>query len=51
MTDTENKALQAKEKAELKSAAEATRPGPVFAPSVDIFETEDALTLLADLRV
>ncbi len=49
MTDTENKALQAKEKAELKSAAEGIRPGPTFAPSVDIFETDDALTLLADL--
>ena len=49
MTDTENKALQAKEKAELKSAAEGTKPGPTFAPSVDIFETDEALTLLADL--
>jgi HSP20 family protein len=51
MTDTESKALQAKEKAELKSASEDTKPGPIFAPSVDIFETEEALTLLADLRV
>ena len=49
MTDAENKALQAKEKAELKSSAEGTRPGPIFAPSVDIFETDEALTLLADL--
>lgn len=49
MADTESKALQAKEKAELKSAAEETRPGLIFAPSVDIFEAEDALTLLADL--
>ena len=49
MTDTESKALQAKEKAELKSASEDTKPGPTFAPSVDIFETEEALTLLADL--
>ncbi len=49
MTDKESKALQAKEKAELSSNAEQTRPGPTFAPSVDIFETEGALTLLADL--
>jgi HSP20 family protein len=49
MTDTESKALQAKEKSELTSATEATRPGPTFTPSVDIFETDKALTLLADM--
>jgi HSP20 family protein len=49
MTDTESRALQAKEKSELKSGAEATRPGPTFTPSVDIFETDKALTLLADM--
>jgi HSP20 family molecular chaperone IbpA len=49
MTDKESKALQAKEKAELTSDTEHTRPGPTFAPSVDIFETDQALTLLADL--
>lgn len=31
------------------SGAEATRPGPVFTPAVDIFETENAITLLADM--
>lgn len=49
MTDAETKALQAKEKAEVASAAEQTKPGPIFTPAVDIFETEEELTLLADL--
>lgn len=29
--------------------AEATRPGPVFTPEVDIFESETALIVLADM--
>jgi HSP20 family molecular chaperone IbpA len=49
MTEHENKSLQAREKAEVSSAAEQTRPGPVFTPTVDIFETPAALTLVADL--
>jgi HSP20 family molecular chaperone IbpA len=49
MTDAESKALQAKEKKEITAAAEQTRPGPVFTPAVDIFETEKAMTLLADM--
>lgn len=44
-----NKELQAKEKKERQSSAEQTKPGPVFTPSVDIFETETSLTVLADL--
>lgn len=31
------------------SGAEATRPGPVFTPAVDIFENETAITVLADM--
>jgi HSP20 family molecular chaperone IbpA len=31
------------------ATAEQTRPGPVYTPAVDIFETPDALTLLADM--
>jgi HSP20 family protein len=31
------------------TAAEQTRPGPVFTPAVDIFETENAITVLADM--
>ena len=49
MADTESKALQAKEKAEVTTPAEQTRPGLVFSPAVDIFETETEITLLADM--
>ena len=31
------------------ATVEQTRPGPVYTPTVDIFETPDALTLLADM--
>lgn len=43
------KELQAKEKKEVQSHAEQTKPGPTFTPAVDIFETETSLTVLADL--
>jgi HSP20 family protein len=46
---TESKELQVKEKQEVTNPAEQTRPGLVFTPSVDIFETERELTLLADM--
>jgi HSP20 family protein len=49
MADTENKALQTKEKVTVSTAAEQTKPGIVFTPAVDIFETEKELTLLADM--
>ena len=49
MTESETKALQAKEKKEVASPAELTKPGMVFNPAVDIFETDRELTLLADL--
>jgi len=49
MSDTESKALQAKEKAEVATPAEQTRPGLVFTPAVDIFETDKEITLLADM--
>ena len=49
MSDTESKALQAKEKAEVTTSAEQTKPGLVFTPAVDIFETEKEITLLADM--
>jgi HSP20 family protein len=49
MADTESKALQSKEKVTLSTAAEQTKPGIVFTPAVDIFETEKELTLLADM--
>lgn len=31
------------------AGAESTRPGPVFTPAMDIFETEAAITVLADM--
>ena len=49
MTEAESKALQAKEKAELTTPGEQTRPGLVFTPAVDIFETDKEITLLADM--
>lgn len=49
MADTESKELKVREKQELTSQAEQTTPGLVFTPSVDIFETENAITLLADM--
>jgi HSP20 family protein len=49
MTESETKSLQAKEKKEVPTPAEPTKPGLVFNPAVDIFETERELTLLADL--
>jgi HSP20 family protein len=49
MAKTESKALQAKEKPEVSTPAEQTRPGLVFIPAVDIFETDKEITLLADM--
>lgn len=49
MTDTESKALQAKDKKEIAAPTEMTKPGPVFTPAVDIFETDQEITLLADM--
>jgi HSP20 family protein len=49
MADTEGKALKVKEKAEVTTPAERTRPGLVFTPAADIFETDKEITLLADM--
>ena len=49
MTDSVAKEIQVKPKHEVRSPAEQTTPGVIFTPSVDIFETERELTLLADL--
>ncbi|MFZ0611391.1 MAG: Hsp20/alpha crystallin family protein [Desulfobacterales bacterium] len=45
----ETKEIQPKEKQELSVPAEQTKSGPVFTPAVDIFETDKAITLVADL--
>ncbi|KJS30455.1 MAG: heat-shock protein Hsp20 [Desulfatitalea sp. BRH_c12] len=50
MTDVNvNKELKIKEKQEVATPAEQTRPGAIFAPHVDIFENDNHLTVLADL--
>ena len=44
-----DKELQVREKQELQSESELTRPGLVFTPMVDIFESEGNITVLADM--
>ena len=41
--------LQPKEKETAPVKSEATRPGKVFLPPVDIYETEEAIVVLADM--
>jgi HSP20 family protein len=49
MTTHDSKELKIREKQEVSTSAEQTRPGLVFTPSVDIFETDKELVLLADM--
>jgi len=49
MTDEQAKSLKAKDKKEVAGPVEQTRPGPTFTPAVDIFETQNAITLMADM--
>jgi HSP20 family molecular chaperone IbpA len=49
MAATDSKELKVREKQELAHPAEQTRPGLVFTPSVDIFETDNEIILLADM--
>ncbi len=46
---TAESTIEATEKAEVVSDSEPTRPGPVFMPAVDIFETDSGITVLADM--
>lgn len=46
---TQTQDIQAKDKQEIKSATEQTTPGPVFSPVVDIFEDDQAMTIVADM--
>lgn len=41
--------LQVQRKREVEKAQEATRPTRAFLPTTDIFETEDALTLVLEM--
>ena len=45
----ETKDLKVKEKQELQTSSEQTKPGLVFTPDVDIFESENEITMLADM--
>jgi len=48
MTES-TKALQAKDKEQAAASVEQTKPGITFTPAVDIFETDQGLTLVADM--
>jgi HSP20 family protein len=41
--------LQVREKMEVDSQAEQTRDVPAFVPAVDIFESEEGITVIADM--
>jgi HSP20 family protein len=41
--------MQKTDKGGIAAAPEQTRPGPVYSPAVDIFETDAAITVLADM--
>ncbi len=43
------KDLQIEEKQEVQATGESTRNVPVFVPAVDIYESENALTLVVDM--
>ncbi len=49
MAATDSKELKVREKQEADYPVEQTRPGVHFTPSVDIFETDKEITLLADM--
>jgi HSP20 family molecular chaperone IbpA len=49
MAKDDNKDMQVSQKQEVSATAEQTRPGTVFTPAVDIFEAENAITILADM--
>lgn len=44
-----SKEIQVKGKKELSGPSEQTKPGRVFTPDVDIFESDKDITLLADI--
>lgn len=49
MTENTAKELKPKEKQEVSTPVEQSRPGIVFSPNVDIFEIENQIIVLADL--
>lgn len=49
MIGNDSKELKVREKQEVATSAEQTKPGLVFTPAVDIFENETEIVLLADM--
>jgi HSP20 family protein len=41
--------VQKAEKTDMPTVPEQTRPGPVYSPSVDIFENDNSIMVLADM--
>jgi HSP20 family molecular chaperone IbpA len=41
--------MQKVEKANVPAVPEQTHPGPIYSPAVDIFESDDRISLLADM--
>lgn len=46
---TQTQDIQARDKREVKVDREQTTPGRVYSPNVDIFEDDQALTIVADM--
>ena len=49
MSRNTNTEMQQVEKNNLPAVPEQTYPGPIYTPDVDIFESEDRISLLADI--
>jgi len=49
MADTEGKSLEVQAKQELTTPEEQTVPARYYVPATDIYETEDALTLVMEM--
>lgn len=49
MSKETRREIQSGERPASPAAVEQTRPGPVFTPAVDIFESAEAITVLADM--
>lgn len=45
----ESREMQKADNGNLHNLPEQTRPGPVYTPAVDIFETDDRISVLADM--
>jgi HSP20 family protein len=49
MTQEGDTEIQKAQKAGMPGVPEQTRPGPVYSPAVDIFESDNSITVLADM--